>query len=53
MEKNAEKPSGADPAGDLLNEATALLKSLRSLKAVKIKLVAMAGNFDQEKMALL
>ena len=52
-EKNAEKKGGGDPAGELLCEATALLKSLRSLKAVKIKQVVVSEVGTGERMALL
>ena len=57
-----EKPNGSggapmvtqnDPAGELLQEATALLKSLRSLKAVKVKQIGTPTGNPKERMALL
>ena len=52
-DREASRQTTPDPAGDLLNEATALLKSLRSLKAVKIKQVVLSDFTSGDRMALL
>ena len=51
---SSEPPSkSSDAAGELLSEATALLKSLRSMKAIKVKQISSPVREVRRRVALL
>ena len=41
------------PASELITEATSLLKSLRSMKTFRLKQINVAGNEEEQELALL